>query len=176
MSITVAPKFNRLTWKQFKPVASIPGSSEEAQISSQTSQPRRLRPEKTSNGRFRLPSYTIAVGIDPNQTLVLKSANQTNELLQHEQGHYDLLILLTRALARKLESLDGTSPEDLGAKVDEATTRHAERAEAIDDRYDLQTDHGRNRTMQLRWDAAIAHASGDPKALERFEDSKALWP
>jgi hypothetical protein len=176
MAITVAPKFKRLTWKQFKLVVSIPGGSEEAQISSQTSQPRRLRPEKAPNGRFRLPSYTIAIGVDPNHTLVLKSAKRTDELLQHEQGHYDLLILVTRALARKLESIEGTSPEDLGAKVEEATAQHAERAEAIDDRYDFQTEHGRNRPMQSRWDTAIAHALGDPKASELFEDSKATWP
>jgi hypothetical protein len=106
MSITTASKFKRLTWKQFKPATSIPGGSE-AQISSQTSHPRRLRPEKTPNGRFRLPSYSIAVGVDPNHTLVLNSAKRTDELLQHEQGHYDLLIPVTHAFAPKLESIEG---------------------------------------------------------------------
>ena len=93
----------------------------------------------------------------------MRKAKKTNELLQHEQGHLDLLVLCTRALATELESLEALSAGSLVEQIQTVSTKHDERAEAIDAAYDEKTEHSRNKAAQLTWDKAIADAMGDPK-------------
>lgn len=166
MSITVRAIPTRISWDLFRPVNSIPGTSETAQINPQMSPLHNLHPQRTPDGRFRFPSFTVTVGVNRQNTLVLRTANKTNELLQHEQGHYDLLILVCRAMARELDSLEAASVQDLGRQLQETKARHDARAQAIDAEYDRQTENSRNRPLQSKWDAAIAQAMRDPHASQ----------
>ncbi len=166
MSIRVVSNPTRIMWSHFREVDSIPGTSEEAQINPQMSPMNNVSPMRTANGRFRLPNLTITVGLNMLETMVRRSATKTNELLQHEQGHYDLLILVCRVMARELESIEEASFQDLASRVQEVKSLHDARAESIDSEYDRQTDHHRNRPAQSRWDAAIAHAMRNPLASE----------
>ena len=154
----------RITWELFRVVQSIPDTTEEAQINPELPALANLRPERTRDGRFRLPSFTFSVGVNRDNTMVLRTANKTPELLKHEQGHYDLLVLVTRALARELESLGAASVAELGRLVNEARQTHDERAETIDAKYDKQTNHSRDRAAQQRWDNAITAALANPRA------------
>ena len=166
MAINVVRNPAQLTWAMFQPVTSIPGTTEEAQIAPVTSGLERFRPSRGSDGRFTMPSLTITVGIDRRNTIVLKTANKSAQLLAHEQSHLDLLFLTARALARELESVSAESVDDLAASLQEIRDRHAERAEAIDKAYDSETDHSRNRAQQQKWDAAIVRAMADRQATE----------
>ena len=95
MSITVRTNPGRIAWNLFREVSSMPdGASEEAQINPEMSPITNVRPQRTPNGTFRLPSLTLTVGINRQNTVVLRTAKKTSELLQHEQGHVDLLTLL----------------------------------------------------------------------------------
>ena len=163
MPIKVSANPSRLTWSHFRTVSSIPGTDEEAQVNPEMSPIQNVHPQADGK-RFRLPSLTLSVKINTHNTMVLKTAAKTNELLQHEQGHLDLLILVTRALARDLENLEADSGEELGTLLQEAASLHAERAQTIDAAYDDQTDHRRNKLKQGTWDRAIASALRDPKA------------
>jgi hypothetical protein len=154
----------RVGWELFRTVDSIQGTTEAAQISPELPALSNLRPERTPGGRFRLPSLTFTVGVDRNQTLVLRSANRTADLLKHEQGHYDLLVLVTRAMARELESLEAASVPELGRLVTATQQTHAARAQVVDEEYDKQTEHSRNRAAQQRWDTAIMAALASPRA------------
>lgn len=166
MAITVRAVPSAVTWNLFRLVDSIPGDTEQAQINPETAQLTNLRPERTRNRRFRMPNMTLTVGINRDNTMVLRTADQTDELLRHEQGHYSLLILVTRALARDLEALETDSVQDLADAIQEAQTRHDRRAQAVDGAYDTQTDHGRNVQAQARWNTAIDEAMRVPAAAQ----------
>jgi hypothetical protein len=153
----------RIGWELFRAVPSIPGTSEEAQINPELPALANLRPERTPGGRFRLPSFSFHIGVNQQSTMVVRTANKTADLLKHEQGHYDLLVLVTRALARELESLEADSVAELGRLVNEARSTHDERAQALDAEYDRQTNHSRDRAAQQRWDLAITSALANPR-------------
>jgi hypothetical protein len=163
MPITVRANPARVTWSLFRKVSAIPGTTEEAQINPEMSPIRNVHPQRTKDGRFRLPSLTLTVGINRPNTMVLQTADQTDELLQHEQGHFDLLVLVTRALARDLESLEAASVQDLGERLEQAKELHNERAQEIDAAYDRETAHSGNRQAQQKWDTAIAQALRNPQ-------------
>jgi hypothetical protein len=161
----------RIGWEMFRPVPQIPGTTEEAQIAPELPALNGLRPERTPGGRFRLPSLTLNVGVNRQDTMVLRTANKTADLLKHEQGHYDLLVLVTRAFARELESLEAASVPELGRLLNQARETHDARAQVIDAEYDKQTEHSRNRAAQQRWDNAIRVALALPSAsrIENLE-------
>jgi hypothetical protein len=156
MAHKVLPKPLALTWQHFKPVAVIPGSDEEAQVA----------PEavfgKTAiqkvGGKFRLGDFTVLVGLKSSETLVLRTADKTDDLLEHEQGHYELMILSARAMAAELDQLEAESADDLRSKVADVQAVHGTRAEALDKKYDTQTDHSRNVAQQRRWRKLIDEA------------------
>jgi hypothetical protein len=154
----------RIAWDMFKVVDSIPDTPEAAQIHPEFAGVPRFSPERTPGGRFRLPPLVLNVGLDRSDTMVLRSANKTPELLKHEQGHYDLLVLVIRALARDLESLEAASVSELGRLMNDTQQTHTDRAQALDDAYDTQTNHSRDRQAQARWDGAIAAALANPRA------------
>jgi Bacterial protein of unknown function (DUF922) len=153
----------RIGWELFRTVPSIPDTPEQAQIAPELPALQGLRPERTPGGRFRLPAFTFHVGLNRHDTMVVRGAAKTADLLKHEQGHYDLLVLVTRAFARELESLEAASVAELGRLMGVARQTHDDRAQAVDAEYDKQTDHSRNRQAQQRWDMAIANALAQPR-------------
>jgi hypothetical protein len=169
MAIKVSVNPSRLTWAHFRTVASVPDPDELAQVNPEMAPIQNVRPQSVGK-RFRLPTLTLSVRINSHNTLVLKSASKTPELLQHEQGHLDLLVLVTRALARDLENLEADSVGELATLMEQAKSLHDERAQAIDAAYDEQTDHSRNRLKQTTWDRAIAQALRDPNAAKVVDE------
>ena len=161
----------RVTWQMFREVGSIPDTTEEAQVNPELPAVSNIRPERTPGGKFRLPSFALNVRLNPADTLVVRGANKTDALLKHEQGHYDLLVLVARAWARELESLEAGSVAELGQQLAASQQTHADRATALDAEYDKQTDHSRKSDVQQQWDAAIAAALASPRAdtIQNFQ-------
>jgi hypothetical protein len=157
MTITVVPRPARLTWRNFRPVAVLPDSKEDAQVSSEAVLPPRAGMTRV-NGKFRLADLTLTVLTEPTETLVIRSADQTPELLEHEQGHFDLMVLTARAMAAELEKLEAASPQELQKSVTAILETHRTRAKAVDHEYDSQTDHSRNVPQQRRWRKLIDDA------------------
>jgi hypothetical protein len=169
MTITVRANPVNLTWDNFRPVDSIPDADEDgevAQVNPEVSFPQNIRPQQQSRGVFRLPDFTVAVAPNVLNTMVLNTANKTDDLLRHEQGHYNLLILVARAMARELQAATGTSAQDLGNQLQQIRTTHMNRAQSIDSSYDTQTDHGRNTDEQTRWNNLISAAMANANATE----------
>jgi hypothetical protein len=153
----------QISWTLFRSVGSIPDADEDAQINPEISPVPNLHPERTPAGKFRMPSFTFSVTVNRQNTMIVRTANKTADLLKHEQGHYDLLVLVCRALAREVESLEADSVQELGQQLATAQQTHDTRAQALDALYDKETDHSRNRTGQQRWDNAIAAALANPQ-------------
>jgi hypothetical protein len=71
---------------------------------------------------------------------------QTAELLRHEQGHLDLIIIDAHRIKQDIEG---------GASV-ESATRTRMRSNAIQQvTYDTETAHGTNATAQQRWNLTL---------------------
>jgi hypothetical protein len=157
MTITITPTPARLTWKNFTRVGSIPGEPSDAQTDSQMKWPQFKPVQK--DGKFRFPSFTITVFAGAKGTMVLKTAKQTRELLDHEQGHYDLMILSARALARELEVTEASSFDEIVTVFEELTSKHQQRAADLGEEYDKQTSHSRDVVQQRRWRSMIDNAA-----------------
>jgi hypothetical protein len=165
MPITVTPNPVNLTWANFRAVDSSPDLSgdEVAQIHPQTSMPNQVQVVRNQNV-FKLGSFTIGVAPVTQDTIVLRSAQQTADLLRHEQGHYDLLILTARAMARDLEAVTAGSAGDLNTRVQAIQQTHADRADKLDKAYDNQTKNGKDAKVQSDWNGWIAAALGNRAA------------
>jgi hypothetical protein len=159
VAIKVVARPARLTWRNFKAVAVIPDSDEEAQIAPETNLPARLHPVKVKD-KFRLPDLTITIVLKSSDTIVIRTADKTADLLEHEQGHFDLMILSARAMAADLENIEADSLAELQSAVSDVQSTHGERADAVDKEYDRQTDHSRNAAQQRRWRKLIDEALG----------------
>jgi hypothetical protein len=160
MTIKVEAHPARLQWSHFKRVAHLPGGSdEEAQTSSEIILPTRISQRKVGS-QFQLGDFTVTVGIKAHETLVVRSAATTDDLLDHEQGHFDLLLLVARAMAAELEKATGSSSTELQSAVSDIQSTHNTRAQALDATYDDQTHNSRNETQQRRWRKLIDDALG----------------
>jgi hypothetical protein len=161
-SIDVQANPSRLEWSLFRRVDAIPGSSEDARIAAEMSFPQPLKVERAGDG-YRLPSFTIIVAPEPARTMVRRSAPLSEYLLHHEQGHYDIVILAARALARELEAMTSASAEELSRRAKDCVDKHTNRAKDLSEAYDRETDRSRDPTAQARWIERIAAALSDPR-------------
>jgi len=158
----------RLSWSLFRRVDSIPASSEHARIAAEMSFPQPLKIERAPDGRYRLPPFTITVAPEPTRTMARRSVALPDALLRHEQGHYDIVLLAARALARELDTMTAPSAAELIRSVEDCVAKHTARAERLSETYDRQTDHSHDGTAQERWTAQIraALAAGEAAQLE----------
>jgi hypothetical protein len=75
-------------------------------------------------------------------------------LLAHEQGHYNLLALLGRDFflsLMRLKAITYPSRGGVQADMDAAFMATAGKGQALQDRYDADTQTGTNATQQARW-------------------------
>jgi hypothetical protein len=90
-----------------------------------------------------------------------------DDLLRHEQGHYDITALMGRDMFLDLMELKPRSFPSLGAlqtAVNGIVQRYA--PQAIHVKYDSaqESDHGRNATQQRAWDGYINTALTQPRS------------
>lgn len=105
--------------------------------------------------------------MDKSQSWVLPG-HKTAALLNHEQKHFDLNEVYRQLLQAALEKLEGEGDtqrdalKDLNKKVADTTARFEAEAKRQQERYDTETDHGRNADKQAEWDERIAGWLADP--------------
>ncbi len=160
MAANVIPKPVTLTWGNFDAVDKLPKPHEDAHIDMNYAI--HMKTVRKVGSHFMAPD-PFEIGVSP-QALVLKTANQTADLLAHEQGHYDIGILVARALGRDVAAVSESTPAAFKNAVDRAFTLHRmTRMKPIQDKYDNDTNHSRNTQEQQRWagliQAALASAS-----------------
>jgi hypothetical protein len=129
----------------------------------------------TANAAHRhwLTSVTVNVTLNAGAMWVVRG-QQTDALLRHEQGHYDIVALLARDLYNNLISLVQPTPHnfDTAHALNDAIDgpgrvtsqlmdwlspepRHGHRRDGV---YDQQTNHGLNAQAQAIWNNAFARA------------------
>lgn len=84
-----------------------------------------------------------------------KAAKQTNMLLKHEQGHFDLGIICQREI---IDQLDKTVflKTDFKEKIPAVFSATLEKYHLLELRYDEETDHSKNLQAQDTWNSFIA--------------------
>ncbi|MFL6463658.1 MAG: DUF922 domain-containing protein [Bryobacteraceae bacterium] len=160
MAITVVATPAQLSWSDFRVVDALPdGSGDEAQTATQMPAMEGVQ-VVSHHGMYSLPDLTLRVGLNRSETMVIKSASKTSDLLKHEQGHFDITILAVRALAVELQRLKAHSAASLAQQVKAAIQKHQGFADAIEEKYDSETNNSKNKNAQKDWNKAIAGALG----------------
>ncbi len=100
----------------------------------------------------------------------INSAGTTyaNDLLKHEQGHYDIVALIARDVFIEIMQLKGnTYPKAADALADlrRIITKFDKKTDKISVIYDSvpQTDHGKNSAQQTTWNNMIKKSFTDPR-------------
>ncbi len=125
----------------------------------------RLRnlPPRTVDGQLALADPNI-ITITPNSQ-VFRGVNQTPALLSHEQFHYDVSVVIARALARKLMRIRSPNHGTLRVAIQSAADLHfMTRARLIQRRYDMDTRHGTNAHYQKIWKSRMTSCLANPRS------------
>lgn len=152
MGIRVIPSPAQLAWSQFKEVETIP-EGEDAHIDINFTLG--TRNFQHMNGQYMLAA-DLTLTVSPIVT-VLKGANKTTDLLAHEQGHYNIGILVGRAMARELEKLSSSNPRTLADAASKTFDNHRlTLMPVVQHDYDTATRHSLDTAQQARWNGLIA--------------------
>ena len=166
--------FRRLAWTDFKTrtlPAPAPGA---AATGAQTSVNMNIRPNTFHFRRaphLKPPNFTLVE--DPNVTVTLNTAQMwvaswvsaspvtfQNSLLNHEQGHYEISMLNAGDVFHELVTISGGAfaSQQAGAAAIRGMRARLFNVQPIHNKYDLDTNHGLNLTMQTAWDNALRTA------------------
>jgi hypothetical protein len=165
MAIKVVAGPAQLSWSEVRSLEALPdGSGDEAQTATEMPAMDGIQ-VVFSNGKYSLPDLTLTVGLDRSETMVIKTAQKTTDLLKHEQGHFDITLLTVRALALELQRIKANSPNSLAQQVKAAIQKHQNSANSIEAKYDDETKNSKDKAAQDDWNKAIAGALGSPDVL-----------
>lgn len=116
----------------------------------------------SDGGRFRasVTEFSVRSGFDQNKSWRRSTITATKALLEHEQGHLDLIELHAADFRKAtLPSGAGVSGpaalEDLRQKLEALADRYSAEGRTEQDLYDVQTGHGAKPDAQALWTAQI---------------------
>jgi Bacterial protein of unknown function (DUF922) len=147
-------KFNySVSWSDFKELSSRPqGVKEDAQIHPEMAF-RNFQVGKDGNAVI-IKDVEIDIELVASDCWVVRTA-KSNDLLKHEQGHFDILAICARELYAALLAIRATSTRDLQKQLDKEKNRLGKQVKIDDARYDTKTNHGLNQAVQQAWDQKI---------------------
>jgi len=142
-----------VSWSEFTTVSSRPtGVNEDAEIKVNSAVGYRTR---RRGNAINIMDATVDIVTVTAQSWVV-SDKKTDLLLRHEQGHYDITALGTREFYNELLTLAADSPHALDVKIAALKQRYQQKIDASNIRYDTQTNHGLNSSVQNTWNQQIA--------------------
>ena len=148
---------HNVRWTEFRPRNTRPaGVDEDAQIRTSTVAGG-FRSRQPSGEDCRVTSVDIGLSVDRSRTWVV-AGRQSDDLLRHEQGHYDITALGTRELYNRVLEITAPNCSDINGIVQQLQAEIQARIDATDDRYDTRTAHGTVASVQQTWDARIRAA------------------
>lgn len=144
---------NSISWSDFTPQSSRPhGENEDAFTKAMF----RHNYNYTRNGNaIAVTDATVDITMVTAQSWVV-SGQTTTDLLQHEQGHYDITALGAREFYNALIQLTARSVRELQTKISTAHSKYQHKINRANIRYDNQTNHSQNVQVQQQWDQSIA--------------------
>lgn len=116
-----------------------------------------------------LPNFNIQAFFIPNLSYTRDTVSEA--LLKHEQVHFDIAELVSKALYKEIlklreEGVEG--PEDYYNVI----ALYQKKMESITYLYDVKTRHGLNHNQQLLWNQKVYQAlqEGENLSLDHFFD------
>ena len=98
--------------------------------------------------------FEVVVELDPNRTWA-KTDKVSDELLLHEQGHFDIGILCMReilAIYNRTSFSRSNFSSEIQSIVNDALKKYNE----MGVQYDQETEHCRNKDQQKKWNSLLA--------------------
>lgn len=93
--------------------------------------------------------FLVTLQLDPVHSWV-KAGRQTDELLAHEQGHFDAGILCMRECISLCEGKK-FSKKNFNKELQTIFDRTFKKYTDLGKQYDDETDHSKNKEQQLKW-------------------------
>lgn len=149
-----------ISWPDFISRTSRPTNvSEDAQIHPE------IRPGKiklASKGKaVTIAEVDISIGLVKSDCWVVES-KKSDYLLNHEQKHYDIVAISAREFYNALLKMSASSTHELQTMVTNLQENVQKRVAEVDARYDDQTKHSLDKTIQDSWDKKIAAEKQKP--------------
>jgi lipopolysaccharide export LptBFGC system permease protein LptF len=110
--------------------------------------------------------YSISCNFDKNRSWV---RIKNNEVLAHEQGHFDLAEIYARKLNKTLKAYHfnaKTASKDINQLYEDAMKQHR----LTQTQYDQETDFSRNRPKQEEWLAKIEQQLKETAPFANYHD------
>ena len=173
--------FKTLDWSNFTVRPESPPNPGQIVVAARTDTQNSLvaRPEGIPGAKkFRLAD-TVQVVISLNASGTFQkswvattmSQAQRDDLLSHEQGHYDIHALLSRDFflaVMELKPNEYDNPGGLTVDINAAQRATTDKSAAVQARYDTETGTGSKPTEQAQWKAMIQSAFDTAASPPRF--------
>jgi hypothetical protein len=135
---------------------------------------------KNLEGKFIPKNVKVTVGMDKVKSWVVKS-DESDSLLNHEQGHYNITALGARDFLNGLLDLEADTANELNKAASDLQSSTQTTINSVNSTYDddpnCGTDHGSKSDKQAQWDLRIKNAMNDPKAtLDSLASCPAATP
>jgi predicted secreted Zn-dependent protease len=175
-----------LVWADFgKPVSKAKPAAGGTAVAAHTEVEYPIQYGWSSSGQSFSLADDVKVNVRLNPTKswvadwVFNEAKQfQDDLLKHEQGHYDIAALLARDMFIEIMQLKGQvfgSKKALDAAVKAVVDEH--RSQRVHDKYDekSESNHGLNSTQQKVWDTYFVKAKTTPRTPRVTAPDGALY-
>lgn len=108
-------------------------------------------------------TFTTKSYVEPNRSWT-KVEKQTPELLRHEQLHFDIAEFFARQLLVALNA--GAYTTAFEAEIKQVYADVTIKRQAMEELYDSQTNHSRNKLMQAQWEIYVYNLLNNQVTLE----------
>lgn len=126
------------------------------------------KPKVTKDGQVAFPDVTLMITPDCEvwkDSGALKDKKKGDDLLSHEQFHYDVAHVIARVVVRKLDALRAKDAAALDSAAWLLFQQHfIVRSRLIHRCYDKETKHGTNAHYQKAWKKLMKQALDNDKA------------
>jgi hypothetical protein len=148
---------HEVAWGEFEKLAPADRQAESAYIKVKFLVPFRWR---RSGREFRVASVEATCFVVRTESWVVQD-RQTDELLVHEQGHYDITTLGMREAANLAMEATARSERQIKRRVKAIIDAVDAKVDAANARYDIRTEHSRDPADQRLWLGSIRRAKED---------------
>ena len=124
---------------------------------------------RSVNNEYLLTFTTDAYFV-PSKSWV-KAGMESPNLLTHEQMHFDIAAFFARILLSDLNKHTYTAAYK--TEVEQIYQDWKQKRQEMEELYDTQTDHSKNKLMQVRWELYVYNILKEPCS---YEDAKSREP
>lgn len=147
---------HEVKWNEFEPKSPKAKPAEAAYIYAKFQVRYGYSYQDGGEGKHWVTWVRATATVEPESWVI--QGMKDDELLRHEQGHFDIVALAMREAANLTSKLKGKSFDDLEEQKGAITERFEKKMKAVSERYDDRTNHSVKKAVQRRWLRSIRKA------------------